>query len=234
MGDVNIEKREKEIEEANRMREQERKTARMMSEVKATRTRAEAQMKKEYERYVAAKEKGDEKMANDALKMWNFLYKMNQLANRFVMTLDRLQSVQDLFNILSGTSQIFSEIMSLDNGKVMRKMRRNLKKFKSQLKKYESQMDELLVYLDGMFEERPSGIKRLFNKMFKKEEKTTAQILQENELMLADTLKEYAESLGQAAPVSDAGTQQFGGASTPVSSQEQGPLTPGDDIPGGL
>jgi len=91
MGDVNIEKREKEIEEANRMREQERKTARMMSEVKATRTRAEAQMKKEYERYVAAKEKGDEKMANDALKMWNFLYKMNQLATRFVMTLDRLQ-----------------------------------------------------------------------------------------------------------------------------------------------
>jgi len=95
-------------------------------------------------------------------------------------------------------------------------------------------MDELLVYLDGMFEERPSGIKRLFNKMFKKEEKTTAQILQENELMLADTLKEYAETLGQAAPVSDAGTQQSGGASTPVSSQDKGPLTPGDDIPGGL
>lgn len=233
MGEVNIEKREKAVEEARRMREQERMTARMMSEVKATRTRAEAQMKKEYDRYVTAKEKGDEKTAYDALKMWNFLYKMNQLATRFVMTLDRLQSVQDLFNILSGTTRIFTEIMSLDNTKVMRKMRRNLKKFKHQLKKYESQMDELLDYLDGIFEERPSGVKKLFNKMFKKEEKTTAQILAENEELLSQNLKEYKESLGQNESDAEAGAAPAGSASS-APAQDNGPLTPGDDIPGGL
>ena len=229
MGEVNIEKREKAVEEARRLREQERMTARMMSEVKATRTRAEAQMKKEYERYVSAKENGDEKMAYDALKMWNFLRKMNQLANRFVMTLDRLQSLQDLFNILSGTSQIFSEIMTLDNTKVMRKMRKNLKKFKGQLKKYESQMDELLVFLDGMFEERPSGIQRLFNKIFKKEEKTLTQMLEEGEAELADSLVEYANEYGQQAPNVQAEDKKEG-----TASQDNGPLTPGDDIPGGL
>lgn len=234
MGGINIEKREKAVEEARRMREQERMTARMMSEVKATRTRAEAQMKKEYERYVIAKEKGDEKIAYDALKMWNFLFKMNQLANRFVMTLDRLQSVQDLFNILSGTSQIFTEIMSLDNTKVMRKMRRNLKKFKKQLKNYESQMDELLVYLDGMFEERPSGVKRLFNKMFKKEEKTTSQILAESEEMLAGSLAEYVDSLGENAPKTAGNTDSEASGTSAAPSQDNGPLAPGDDIPGGL
>ena len=224
-----------EIEESRTRREQERMTARMMSEVKATRTRAESQMKKEYERYIAAKEKGDEKMANDALKMWNFLYKMNQLATRFVMTLDRLQSVQDLFNILSGTSRIFTEIMTLDNTKVMRNMRKNLKKFKHQLKKYESQMDELLIYLDGMFEERPGPIKRFFNMLFKQEEKTTSEILAENETALADTLKEYAETLGQEVPESVASAQKPAQSTAPsASTTDAGPLSPGDDIPGGL
>lgn len=231
MGDINIEKRELAIEEAHRMREQERLTARMMSEVKATRTRAEAQMKKEYERYVAAKEKGDEKIAYDALKMWSFLNKMNQLATRFVMTLDRLQSVQDLFNILSGTSQIFTEIMSLDNTHVMRKMKRNLRRFKNQLKRYESQMDELLVYLDGMFEERPSGIKRLFNKIFKQEEKTLTEVLEQSEAELSGDLNEYAQSLGEQAPTPVAEEKKATGA---APAQDNGPLTPGDDIPGGL
>ena len=231
MGEVNIERREQAVEDARRMREQERMTARMMSEVKATRTRAEAQMKKEYERYIAAKEKGDEKMAYDALKMWNFLHKMNQLANRFVMTLDRLQSVQDLFNILSGTSRIFTEIMTLDNTKVMRKMKKNLRKFKAQLRKYETQMDDLLVYLDGMFEDRPGPIKQFFNKLFKKEEKTISEMLAEGEAELSASLSEYAAELGQQAPVSNAEPKS---APAAAPAQDNGPLTPGDDIPGGL
>ena len=234
MGNINMEKREREVEEARRIRDQERMAARMMHEVKATRTRAEAQMKKEYERYVASKEKGDEKMANDALKMWNFLYKMNELANRFVMTLDRLQSVQDLFNILSGTSQLFTEIMSLDNDKVMSKMRKNLRKFKKKLKQYETQMDDLLYYLDGIFEERTGPVTKFFNKLFKKEEKTTAEVLAENEAMFAENLKEYAESVGQQAPALENDIQQTGGTSAPSAPKDNGPLTPGDDIPGGL
>ena len=231
MGEVNIERREQAVEEARRMREQERMTARMMSEVKATRTRAEAQMKKEYERYIAAKEKGDEKMAYDALKMWNFLHKLNQIANRFVMTLDRLQSVQDLFNILSGTSRIFTEIMSLDNTKVMRKMKKNLRKFKAQLRKYETQMDDLLVYLDGMFEDRPGPIKQFFNKLFKQEEKTISEMLAEGEAELSSSLSDYAAEYGQKAPVSNAEPKS---APTAAPVQDNCPLTPGDDIPGGL
>ena len=82
--------------------------------------------------------------------------------------------------------------------------------------------------------ERKRALKEKILGLFKKEEKTTAEVLAENEAMFAQNLKEYAESVGQQAPTLENDIQQTGGTSAPSAPKDNGPLTPGDDIPGGL
>ena len=82
-----------------------------------------------------------------------------------------------------------------------------------------------------MFEERPGPIKQFFNQLFKQEEKTVSEMLAEGEAELSLSLSDYAAEYGQKAPVSNAEPKS---APTAAPMQDNGPLTPGDDIPGGL
>lgn len=207
------------IKAAQEEYQQKVKTTQMMKEVKATKTRAEQQLAREYQRYQDALKSGNAKMANDALKMFNFIYKMNALADRFVVTLERVQSIQDLFNILSGTCEVFTQIMALDNNAVMKDMRKNLKTFKKKLREYERQMDELFDFIDGIFDERPNPIVRFFNKLFGKKEKTPEEQLQENMAAFGGNLATYEQSIG-------AQTTTAGGASAPTSAPSAAPTAP--------
>lgn len=226
------------IQAAQEEYQQKVKTTQMMKEVKATKTRAEAQLAREYARYQEALAQGNYKMANDALKMWNFIFKMNQLANRFVVTLERVQSIQDLFNILSGTCEVFTQIMSLDNNAVMKDMRKNLKTFKKKLKQYERQMDELFDFIDGIFDERPNPIVRFFNKLFGKKEKSAEEQFRENQALMAANLSSYESSIG-SQPTVTAGAAPTGPAAPagPAPTAPDGgpkPLDSGADVFGGI
>ena len=229
---MNTKELSKEIDGAVREYEQQMKTAQMMDEVRATKTRAEAQMAKEYERYKQALAEGNIKVANDSLKMFNFIYKLSELSDRFILTLERVQSIQDLFNILNGTSAIFAEIMSLDNGKSMRRMRRNLKLFKKKLRQYERQMDELFNFIDNLFDERPNFFVRLINKIRGKKEKTDAEILAENQAKIGENLAAYEARMGVVSSKGNSEPQPPKAA--PQAPTEPKPLGSGEDVEGGI
>ena len=173
-------------------------------------------MKKEYARYKAALEKGDYKMANDALKMWQFIYKMNELADRFIVMLERVQTIQDLFNILQGTCQVFSQIMQLDNNLVFKDLKKNIKIFKRKLKDYESQMDQVINFIDTIFEEPVNPIVKFFRKLFGKKEPSQEEIFKANQQKYAAVLSTYESNMGEESTTGGvAPTAPTGGASAP-------------------
>lgn len=193
------------IEDGVEQAKQKVAAKKMMEEVRVTRKRSELQMKKEYARYKAALEKGDYKMANDALKMWQFIYKMNELADRFIVMLERVQTIQDLFNILQGTCQVFSQIMKLDNNLVFKDLKKNIKIFKKKLKQYEQQMDEVINFIDTIFDEPVNPIVKFFRKLFGHKEPTQEEIFKANQQKYASALSTYESNMGEESTTGDAG-----------------------------
>ena len=217
------------IEDGVEQAKQKVAAKKMMEEVKVTRKRSELQMKKEYARYTAALEKGDYKMANDALKMWQFIYKMNELADRFIVMLERVQTIQDLFNILQGTCEVFSQIMKLDNNLVFKDLKKNIKIFKKKLKQYEQQMDEVINFIDTIFDEPVNPIVKFFRKLFGKKEPTQEEIFKANQQKYASALSTYESNMGEESTTNGAGAAPSGGsAPTPA------PSAGGSDMPDGI
>lgn len=196
-------------EKVNKMKQQ---NAVMLKEVKESRSRAEMQMRQEYVKYQNALAENDYKKANEALKMWQFTKKLNELANRFVQLLERVETFQDMFNILSATNESFSNLMNMNNNRMFGSMKRNLKKFRRKLRSYERQMDELIVWMDTLFEDRPNFFVRWINKMKGKQEKTPEEVLRENQEKYKTELDAYEASMSGSAPVSK---ENGGSAPTP-------------------
>ena len=111
-------------EKVNKMKQQ---NAIMLQEVKNSKSRAEEQMRKEYAKYQAALEQNDYKRANEALKMWEFTRKLNERAVRFVQLLERVETFQDMFNILSATNESFGNLMNMNNNRMFGQMKKNLR-----------------------------------------------------------------------------------------------------------
>ncbi|MBQ3220662.1 MAG: hypothetical protein IJB34_01720 [Clostridia bacterium] len=211
------------IDEGVEQAKQKVAAKKMMEEVKVTRKRSELQMKKEYARYKAALEKGDYKMANDALKMWQFIYKMNELADRFIVMLERVQTIQDLFNILQGTCEVFSQIMKLDNNLVFKDLKKNIKIFKRKLKQYEQQMDEVINFIDTIFDEPVNPIVKFFRKLFGKKEPSQEEIFKANQQKYAAALSTYESNMGEESTTSGAASAPTGtGAPAPAPSNNSG------------
>ena len=211
------------IDEGVEQAKQKVAAKKMMEEVKVTRKRSELQMKKEYARYKAALEKGDYKMANDALKMWQFIYKMNELADRFIVMLERVQTIQDLFNILQGTCEVFSQIMKLDNNLVFKDLKKNIKIFKKKLKQYEQQMDEVINFIDTIFDEPVNPIVKFFRKLFGKKEPTQEEIFKANQQKYAAALSTSDSNMGEESTTSGAASAPTGtGAPAPAPSNNSG------------
>ena len=101
---------------------------------------------------------------------------MNELADRFIVMLERVQTIQDLFNILQGTCEVFSQIMKLDNNLVFKDLKKNIKIFKRKLKQYEQQMDEVINFIDTIFDEPVNPIVKFFRKLFGKKEPSQEEI----------------------------------------------------------
>jgi hypothetical protein len=197
----------------------------MLQEVKQSKSRAETQMRREYGKYLEALEQKDYKRANEALKMWEFTRKLNELAVRFVGLLERVETFQDMFNILSATNETFGSLMNINNNRMFGQMKRNLRKFRRKLRKYEKQMDELIVWMDELFDERPNAFKRLINKIKKTPEKTDEEIFLENQARNKESLDSYAASLAES------GTPAPAPAPAPAPTKTAGGVTGGVDDP---
>lgn len=212
-------------EKVNKMKQQ---NAVMLKEVKESRSRAEIQMRQEYVKYQNALAENDYKKANEALKMWQFTKKLNELANRFVQLLERVETFQDMFNILSATNESFSNLMNMNNTRMFGSIKRNLKKFRRKLRAYEKQMDELIVWMDTLFEDRPNFFVRWINKMKGKKEKTPEEVLRENQEKYKAELDAYEASMGGTAPVSGEIGKSAPAPSAPV--ETTGGVDDPDDI----
>ncbi len=201
------------------------KSQRAMRTVHETKSKAELQRQQEWERYLEAKKRGDVKAANEALKMWNFINKMCQLADRFVVALERVQSIQSLFDMLESTTSLFTQIMTLDNTKVMRDMKKNLKLFKKKLKQYEQQMTDVFDLLDNLFDERPNAFVRFFNRLFGKKEKSPEEVLMANEAAFGAEMAAYGKEYE--------GTTEDTGATPPPApdATPKGGFTDDGDMP---
>lgn len=153
--------REREIKMTPAAMEMQNKMA--MAKVHETKSKAELQLEREWNRFLEHYEKGNYKAAIEALKMYNFISKMCALADRFVIALERVQSIQSLFDMLQSTGEVFGQIMSLDNAAVMKDMKKNLGIFKKKLKEYERNMTEIFDVLDNLFDEKPNIFVRFIN-----------------------------------------------------------------------
>ena len=200
------------FQEAKEAELKQRETKRMMKEIHVARTRAHEQMARERAKYEAAKERGDYKEASRALKMWNFFRKMCLLADKFTENLERIQSIQDLLNILQGTCQLFKDLVNIDNMGMFRDMKSNLKKFKKKLKQYEDMMDSLFGIIDTVLDEKPNIFVRFFNWIRGVKPKTDEELLKEQEEALAKELAMDANekagsegNKGETAAPSDGG-----------------------------
>lgn len=217
----------KKLSDREKVTMMKQQNALMLQEVKQSKGRAEEQMKREYAKYLAALEQNDCKRANEALKMWNFTRKLNELAVRFMQLLERVETFQDMFNILSATNESFRNLMNMDNSRMFRDMKKNLRKFRRKLRAYEKQMDELIVWMDTLFDERPNFFVRMINKIKGTKEKTPEEILRENQEKYGDELRSYAASLGENGGRS--GNVQTGSAPA-----EPAPAAPASGLAGGV
>ena len=217
-------------EKVNKMKQQ---NAIMLQEVKNSKSRAEEQMRKEYAKYQAALEQNDYKRANEALKMWEFTRKLNELAVRFVQLLERVETFQDMFNILSATNESFGNLMNMNNNRMFGQMKKNLRIFRRKLRAYEKQMDELIVWMDTLFDEKPNFFVRLIKKIKKEPEKTPEDILRENQAKYANELNAYAASLGSEPTVKPAtgGASGAGASGSTATKPSTGSLVGGVDDP---
>ena len=130
-------KYKKKLTDREKVAKMKQQNAVMLQEVKQSKSRAETQMRREYGKYLEALEQKDYKRANEALKMWEFTRKLNELAVRFVGLLERVETFQDMFNILSATNETFGSLMNINNNRMFGQMKRNLRKFRRKLRKYE-------------------------------------------------------------------------------------------------
>ncbi|MBQ7879012.1 MAG: hypothetical protein IJ317_00020, partial [Clostridia bacterium] len=171
-----MEKNKQQPEEQLTEYEKKYRALKMREEVKKTAERTRKQMDKEWNRYQEAKkialqkkaeadrmtdENAKEaalkvanmkaKEANEALKMGRFFMRMHELAQRFMLMLERIQSIDELFRILQGTQEIFHSILGQKNDKVTKDMKKDLRLFKKKLASYEAQMDDLLDFIDSIF-----------------------------------------------------------------------------------
>lgn len=162
--------------EAVEKQKMERKALEMLGEVRETSARAQVKMKTEYENHKRYVKEGNYKKANQALRTFRFVYRMNELATRFIEVLETVQTVEDLFRMLEGTSETFSQLMSFNNDKVTKNVKKNLKQFKKKLASYEAQTEKLLEYIESIFDERPSLIKRIINKLTGKKPRSDSEI----------------------------------------------------------
>ena len=173
-----------------------RETKRMMKEIHVAKTRAHQQMDKEWAKYEAAKERGDFKEASRAFKMWNFFRKMCLLADKFTENLERIESIQDLLNILQGTCELFKSLVNIDNMGLFRSMKSNLRKFKKKLKQYETMMDSLFDIIDTVLDDKPNIFVRIFNKIRGVKPETDEEILQKQEKALEKERAQYMSERG--------------------------------------
>lgn len=144
---------------------QKKQAQKMMGEIENARTRAHQQMDKEWAKYQDAKQKGRHKEAERALKMWNFFRKMCEMADKFTESLERIESIQDLLNILQGTCQIFQDLVNIDNNAMFKNMKTNLKKFRKKLREYEATMDSLVDMIDTVLDEKDNIFVRIGKKL---------------------------------------------------------------------
>ena len=241
-----MEKRKKQQPE-EQMSEYEKKyrALKMREEVKNTAERTRKQMDKEWARYKEAKKIVDQKKAdaakaelegnqgakdsalkmaeikakeaNEAFKMARFFMRMHELAQRFMMMLERVQSIDELFNILSGTQQMFHAILGQKNDKVTKSMKKDLRKFKKKLADYEAQMEELLEYIDSIFDEKPNLFTRFCNWIKRKPAKSALDVLEANEASFLQQMESYQienseEVSGGSTPTPTAGGDEDFGA----------------------
>ncbi|MBE5732534.1 MAG: hypothetical protein E7353_05780 [Clostridiales bacterium] len=188
-------KQKSKIEEAENQKLQERETKRLMKEIYSAKTRAHQQMDKEWEKYTQAREKGLAKEAMRSLKMWNFFRKMCKLSDAFTENLERIESIQDLLNMLQGTCQLFKNLVGINNMGLFRSMKSNLRKFKKKLKQYERTMDEVFELIDTVLDDKPNVFVRFFNKLRRVKPKTDEEILKEQEELLSKERAEYTAML---------------------------------------
>ncbi len=192
-------KKSKFAEETEKIK-MEQHALKMLGEVRETSTRAQAKMRVEYENHRKYREQGNFKRANQALRTFRFVYRMNELATRFIEVLETVQTVEDLFRMLEGTSETFSQLMSFNSDKVTKSVKKNLKQFKARLAKYEAQTDRLLEYIETIFDERPSFFKRFINKLTGKKPRSDSDIYNDTmaEVGVYITSFEAANGLGSA------------------------------------
>jgi hypothetical protein len=195
--------------------EKKYRALKMREEVKKTAERTRKQMDKEWARYQEAKKQGEvkDKEANEALKMWRFFKRMHELAQRFQTMLERIQSVDELFQILQGTQEIFHAILGQKNDKVTRNMKKDLRLFKKKLANYEAQMDELLDYIDSIFDEKPNAFVQFWNWLTRKPQKTPSDVLKANEAKYQAEMQAYQNEKAEGAVEDGNTTPNDGGNS---------------------
>lgn len=183
-----------------------------MAKVHETKSKAEQQLEKEWRRFNEFMEKGNYKAAYEALRMWTFINKMCTLADRFVIALERVQSIQSLFDMLQSTSEVFGQIMSLDNAGVMKDMKKNLRTFKKKLKEYERNMTEIFDVLDDLFDDKPNIFVRFINWITGKKAKSDEEKIAELMSAYKPQMDEYSKNNGgDGTPAAPAGGGQGGG-----------------------
>lgn len=236
-----MEKNKQQPEEQLTEYEKKYRALKMREEVKKTAERTRKQMDKEWNRYQEAKkialqkkaeaeratdENAKEaamkvanmkaKEANEALKMGRFFMRMHELAQRFMLMLERIQSIDELFRILEGTQEIFHSILGQKNDKVTKNMKKDLRLFKKKLASYEAQMDDLLDFIDSIFDDKPNVFVRIVRWFKGEKQKSALDTLAANEKELLPQIESYQnEQMGEA-------TATDTGSDTPTGTEKGG------------
>ena len=135
--------------------------ARENAEISAAKLQIKAS--KSYDKYLHYKNIGKYKEAMQELKWYSINEKLQNLTQKIIEFLDRVEDIENLFQVLGQVNVGLSAINGFQNGKELSSLKKNLKGMVKCIKKLDKIADDLMKTMDNMFGGGPNIFVRFFN-----------------------------------------------------------------------